>query len=707
MEVSKEPFFKRVWYGAGKALESQSPKAWEKRILNVIDEKIIPKLGPADQAWLSEIRPKVEHFAKVAGVVTTASEITAVVAGAVGIGRGIGKLIEKRGIERILKGPKEIPSMPWKWAKTEASMLPKSLEQVLQLNFGDPNPQFTQWLGAMGDTYREKYGTNGAQLFTETIGIMTEKAAHAGSFLTQSDLVELARQYKDPKRVQEAVDLFHAGAKHNVWQDILDRALGEKRPEALTMLKDQFVSAYQKAAENHGSMGRVPTMMASQAFDRWQDLQLPGLETLLDQGQFVDRVGFANVSDAAKFLQRNAEDFEPLAPLTFSEILAHVREHPLSPMMEEEIAGSIFDAMQYQQSALDFLKDTSAHKEPSSFADVVRVDTPTIAKKPEQSGFMPRLKKIVHDRIINVGKGVGRVRESPRQAARRLNKAEARLKVHERVQEWVANAPERRRHEAAKALMEATREEQNAKAIADRAAQRLASRAAMGTEGTPRVRETSRQAAGRLEKADVRLKLQERVKGWRAGEKVKEAAAAKAKQQADWDREGMIIRARQEMEADLDQRARLQAAKQQAFKEQDRFARMERVIARGSTIDAALAKQNPELVAALAGKVATLKTNETSNAKELATLLIRVTEGKNKNAYEGLLEQLQKARSEQNSTETLSVAARLLEKAYNGQKGVKKIEGPYGMIDTKFTTLAAFWVQRLGLVGLGNLLSRS
>ncbi len=155
-------------------------------------------------------------------------------------------------------------------------------------------------------------------------------------------------------------------------------------------------------------------------------------------------------------------------------------------------------------------------------------------------------------------------------------------------------------------------------------------------------------------------------------------------------------------QADAEQQERLIVAQQRAFQEQKRLARLNRVIARGSTIDPELARKSPELVAAIAGKIATLPTNESTNAKELAGLLVRVQDMKDTKKFVPLVQALRHAHDSGNGKATLSAAASLLERTYNSQPGVKKVEGPYGMTATKFTTLAAFWQQRLGLVGLSE-----
>lgn len=192
-----------------------------------------------------------------------------------------------------------------------------------------------------------------------------------------------------------------------------------------------------------------------------------------------------------------------------------------------------------------------------------------------------------------------------------------------------------------------------------------------------------------------------------------------------WDFQQMRMDAKREMDADLDQRKRLAESleraaivrEQRAAQEKeasDMFADLtdkidhnlkhyRRAVALGSTIDPVLAQEHPDLVAEIAGRVAKLGTNEEDSALLLATCLARVAEDPQNKAFAPLVQQLQQPGRDPRSVDVLNDAARLLEQAYNSRKGIKKILGGYGSVDTKFTTLAAFWAQRLGLAGLKEL----
>ncbi len=68
---------KKVLYGIGRAIESQSPRAWNERIINVINEKIIPKLTPEQLVAVAKHHKGIESGAKVAGFVISSAELYA------------------------------------------------------------------------------------------------------------------------------------------------------------------------------------------------------------------------------------------------------------------------------------------------------------------------------------------------------------------------------------------------------------------------------------------------------------------------------------------------------------------------------------------------------------------------------------------------------------------------------------------------------
>lgn len=121
----------------------------------------------------------------------------------------------------------------------------------------------------------------------------------------------------------------------------------------------------------------------------------------------------------------------------------------------------------------------------------------------------------------------------------------------------------------------------------------------------------------------------------------------------------------------------------------------ERQITTGSVIDSALAKRNPSLVARLAEK---MSVGDTSATRDIARIMVQIAE--KPDAYQSMLQHVADAADER---QALRAAAQLFQRAYNAQKGVKKITGEYS---TKFTTLASVWLHRFGKEGLDLLLKK-
>jgi len=72
----------RVLYGAwdvtkkaGTIIESQSPRAWNERIIKVINEKIIPKLTPEQLALVAKHHRGIETAAHIGGIITSTAEL--------------------------------------------------------------------------------------------------------------------------------------------------------------------------------------------------------------------------------------------------------------------------------------------------------------------------------------------------------------------------------------------------------------------------------------------------------------------------------------------------------------------------------------------------------------------------------------------------------------------------------------------------------
>lgn len=73
-----EALLKKVWYGVGKAVESQSSRAWNERIIKTINEKVLPKLTPEQLLWVSKHHKAIENTATATGIVISSAELMTV-----------------------------------------------------------------------------------------------------------------------------------------------------------------------------------------------------------------------------------------------------------------------------------------------------------------------------------------------------------------------------------------------------------------------------------------------------------------------------------------------------------------------------------------------------------------------------------------------------------------------------------------------------
>lgn len=189
-----------------------------------------------------------------------------------------------------------------------------------------------------------------------------------------------------------------------------------------------------------------------------------------------------------------------------------------------------------------------------------------------------------------------------------------------------------------------------------------------------------------------------KIAGQKARDLKKATEIARKKQQTIWDAERLRMQQRQVMNMEADHQQRLQAAIERGNAERHRLEAIQAVVDRGAVIDRSLARKNPQLVALLAEKMQSLPTNETSATREIARLLVQI--GEKPDAYQSFLARIADAPQD---IDALRAAAQVLERAYNSQKGVRKIDGAY---TAKFTTLASVWLHRLGKVGLDLLLGK-
>ncbi len=257
---------KRVWYGVGKAVESQSPKAWEARILRVIDEKIVPKLSSENQQWMAEIRPKVEKFAKVAGVAIPVVEVVAVVGSTVYLGK---KIYEGVRIYR---------------------------QKILDKKSETRTTPFDLWLLDIRKQVLQKYDATQASVIEGTIR-------------------------------QMGVDIGTQQGKASKWRSIFETAQ-KGSPAAVNRakrrLEQMFIDAHVQA---HGGVdkkidpekARQMYTLAREAFAQWENVQFPGLGELMNEGPRYPSSRLSTLKEIIpKFWKSDGDDNNALS---FNEIL--------------------------------------------------------------------------------------------------------------------------------------------------------------------------------------------------------------------------------------------------------------------------------------------------------------------------------------------------------------------------------------------------
>lgn len=113
METTEQ--HKTIFYGIGKTSKELGPTAWEKRIDDVIKNKILPKSSQKMKAWIEQNHGWI---AKAGGWVATGVEVGVVAAVIYG---GV------KGIKKFRKEPRPFPSPP-DLSKTEAVSIARNLQ---------------------------------------------------------------------------------------------------------------------------------------------------------------------------------------------------------------------------------------------------------------------------------------------------------------------------------------------------------------------------------------------------------------------------------------------------------------------------------------------------------------------------------------------------------------------------------------------------
>lgn len=300
---------KRVWYGVGKAVESQSPKAWEARILRVIDKQIIPKLSPENQKWAQEVRPKVEKFAKVAGVAIPVVEVVAVVGSTVVVGKKIkegirihkNKVFEKKFKKRygVSLGEPSVLPVAWATDPRSTSVIDASLARMAK---NVPPNSFNVWIGDMTKEFSQKYGPISTHQMEQTLKQMGVAIGRneKGNVPRWRSIVETA-QKGSPAAVERAKRTLQ-----KVFTDAYIQARGGVNRQA------------------NPQRALLMEMMAHDAFAKWENVQFPGLPELLNEGARYPSSRVGVIEEIVPRFWQDAKDFEVIdrSPPPFEQVLA-------------------------------------------------------------------------------------------------------------------------------------------------------------------------------------------------------------------------------------------------------------------------------------------------------------------------------------------------------------------------------------------------
>lgn len=280
-----EPVVKRVlvgaWDGTKRAVESQMPAAWNERIINVINDKVIPRLTPGQVAFVSEHQEGLERGIKAASVGITVVEIYLAAVALKHATRGVKEVLRRRRMSQY--EPASFVKQKKRWAKSDASVLPRSLEQVLELRYGNVGPVTvdsfagSSWMNDLRRDHRRQFGNNIplANQFAETIRRMGETA--------------------------------QSGAEPE-WNRILHVTRSKRTAEAFPRIRSQFIRAFHEVAQHPSSpVHRMPfaqrNLAAHRAYEQWEAMQMPRIEDILNWSQGENRrVDYAGIAQATRRL---------------------------------------------------------------------------------------------------------------------------------------------------------------------------------------------------------------------------------------------------------------------------------------------------------------------------------------------------------------------------------------------------------------------
>jgi hypothetical protein len=354
-----EPLIKKVWYGVGKAVESQMPRAWNERIIKTINEKIIPKLTPEQLAWVAKNHKVIEGTATglSVGIWTGELIVLEVVAyKAIQIGykkyqrmmepgrikknkallaakrqidftnRSYDTIVASEAVHRIADNlPGRLPEIsvvvqkkPWKPKSKLAGKILTALEPfgvhltVTKTITERKTPwldESTRWFHKLAKVYQEKYGNSvEAGLLVATVRVMLERVSL------------FAKSGHERKRMQLIARLASSKSE-------------DRQMKALVMLESDFDSAFYEAAGRYNNWygdtaprAFVQQLRAKQLFDNWRGIGLRGLHQII-----------ATVSKDSDALLRFTQNGSQLpVPHDFSPLFENPRIPTLEMILQEK-----------------------------------------------------------------------------------------------------------------------------------------------------------------------------------------------------------------------------------------------------------------------------------------------------------------------------------------------------------------------------------
>lgn len=248
---------KTVWYGIGKAIESQLPHKHAERLQDIIRTQIVPRLSDAQVDWVRNHATGIYRTTQVAGVAVTATEIALAT-----IAVNKGNDVLKKFFKSQSKIPKNItniprpktPPMPYTEAVNKDTLLSPFMDQFLKQTYG-PNA-LEQSLNLIKDAYTTKYNKQqGADTLKQT-------------YIT---MASLAKQPGVQEQFRSIVTMLNQN-------DAVTRQNGEN------LLKTLFTKAYTRS--RWGAIQSPSTQLHLQAqgirlFDQWKNIQFAGVIPLL------------------------------------------------------------------------------------------------------------------------------------------------------------------------------------------------------------------------------------------------------------------------------------------------------------------------------------------------------------------------------------------------------------------------------------------